>query len=160
MGGWIAYHVKHLINCPIVHISSMTNTNRIIPPLINHPIIYWAIKKGIVFNRFTEKIAVHLFCNNRSSPQIFLHVTGLLRKGNKNNINNQLRLVLNPVNETITVQPDLRIHSANDTILKPPAEPYYPVPGDHFSLYTHPEDVYPPLVAFLQKRAAGFGTAI
>jgi len=151
MGGWIAYHVKHLINCPIIHVASMTNTDRIIPPVFNHPVAYWLIKKDLVFNSFTQWLSATIVYNNRNSKGIFLYIVDLLKKGNKENVINQLKVVLNPVNEVITEQPDLRIHSKGDTILKPPREPYYEVTGDHFTLYTHPKEVYLPIADFLRK---------
>lgn len=153
LGGWIAYHVKHLVNCPIIQVASMTNTDRIIPPVINHPAFYWAIKKGLVFNSFTQWLSLLLVYNNRPSKEIFAYITDMLKNGNKNDVKKQLQIILKEVDEAISVQPDLRIHSPKDTILKPPEEPYYQVPGDHFALYTHPEEVCLPISNFLKKIA-------
>ena len=150
MGGWIAYHVKQLVNCKIILLSSMTGIDRIMLPARDSSILYWAVKKGL-FNSFTKWLSPVLSINNKRSKEIVLYVSDLLVKGNRNNINNQLKTILKPVKEVITVQPDLRIHAKKDTILKPPREPYYEVPGDHFSLYTHPDAVLVPITAFLYK---------
>lgn len=150
MGGWIAYHIKHLINCPLVHVGSMTNTNRIIPPVANTGILYSAVKKGLIFNYFLQYVAVFFDYRNKPSKDIFIYITNMLIKGNKDNVNNQLKVILAPVEKT-SVQPDLRIHSKKDRILKPPKEPYYEVSGDHFTLYTHPREVARPILSFLDN---------
>jgi hypothetical protein len=55
------------------------------------------------------------------------------------------------VAEKITVTPDLRIHARKDLVIRPPRQPFHEVVGDHFTLCTHPELVYQPIVALLQK---------
>jgi hypothetical protein len=45
-----------------------------------------------------------------------------------------------------------RIHARADAVVKIPDEPFHEVPGDHFSLYTYPEEVYRPIVEFLGRR--------
>lgn len=149
MGGWIAYHVKHLIGCRIIHIASMTNTDRIIPPAINNPMVHGAIRQGLVFNRFTTWFSSFGFYHHHYSKEIFMYFAHLLQKGNTECIVNQLKVILNPVNVVITAEPDLRIHSKDDNILKPPTQGYYEVPGDHFTLYTHPKEVVAPIIKFL-----------
>jgi hypothetical protein len=53
-------------------------------------------------------------------------------------------------------QPDLRIHARADTIIRYPDEPALEVPGDHFSLHTHPREVYEPIRDFLAKHGQQF----
>lgn len=149
MGGWIAYHVKHLVGCRIIHIASMTNTDRIIPPVIDSEFIYWLVRRRLVFNSFTTWLSSLGFYHHKYSKTIFMYYAHLLQKGDTENIVNQLKVTIKPVDATITVQPDLRIHSKQDNILKPPKEPFYQVPGDHFTLYTHPEQVAAPIKQFL-----------
>ena len=60
-----------------------------------------------------------------------------LKNGNKINVINQLKVALNAV-KIHGVEPDLRIHSKRDNIIKPPKEPYLATPGDHFAIFTHP----------------------
>jgi pimeloyl-ACP methyl ester carboxylesterase len=150
MGGWIAYHVKHLVGCRIIHIASMTSTDRIIPPVINHPRVYWVIRKRLAFNRVTTWISSFGLYHHSYSKQIFLYYAHLLEKGDTENIVNQVKVIMNPVKARISVQPDLRIHSKDDKIIKPPQEPYYEVPGDHFTLYTHSKYVSIPIIEFLK----------
>jgi hypothetical protein len=152
MGGWIAYHIKHLIGCRIIQIASFTNRNRIRPPVIDHTSVYWSVKHGIVFNSFTLWITGLLHYYTAPSKEIYCYVTERLKNGNKENVNNQLRINYATVNEVITVAPDLRIHSPVDGIVKPPKESYYKVPGDHFTLYTHPAEVSAPIIDFLNNQ--------
>jgi len=150
MGGWIAYHVKHFVNCPVIQVASMTKNDRVIPPVFDLPLVYWAIRRRLVFNRFTTWMSSFGMYHHRESRDIFMYCAKLLEKGNTEIIVNQLKVIIRPVDVVLAVQPDLRIHSKEDPILKPPAEPFYNVPGDHFGLYTHPREVAEPIIRFLQ----------
>ncbi len=149
MGGWIAFHIKHLVKCPIVQIASWTAADRVNTPVSNPASIYWAVKNGLYFNSFVKWLAIQFSYRNAPSKEIFSYVFGLLIKGNKNNVVNQLRLIATHIKEKISVQPDLRIHSRKDNIIKFPKEPFHEVPGDHFTLYTHPEKVYEPILKLI-----------
>ena len=74
-----------------------------------------------------------------------------LAEGNKENVINQLRLILTPLPQKGTIKPDLRIHAHKDIVIRPPHEPFHIVSGDHFTLYTHPHEVYEPIVDFLKQ---------
>ena len=152
MGGWIAYYVKHLINCPVIHVASMTNNDRVIPPVFDLPLVYWAIRRRLIFNRFTTWISSFGLYHHRESRDIFMYCARLLEEGNPEIIVNQLKVIVRPVDIVPSVPPDLRIHSIKDPILKPPDEPFYPVSGDHFGLYTHPTEVARPINQFLQGK--------
>src|SRR4051794_8113055 len=91
MGGWIAYHVKHLVGCRIVQIASLTNSDRIIPPSIDHPLVYWAVRQGLLFNPFTTWLSSFGLYHHSYSKQIFLYCARLLEKGNTETIVNQLK---------------------------------------------------------------------
>jgi hypothetical protein len=54
---------------------------------------------------------------------------------------NQFKLALLHVPTKVNVSPDLRIHAKRDNIVRIPDEEFYEVPGDHFSLLTHSEEV-------------------
>ncbi len=64
-----------------------------------------------------------------------------LKEGNRNCVVNQFKLALTPAKEKVTIEPDVRIHAKRDNIVGYPDVPFYEVPGDHFSLLTHPEEV-------------------
>ena len=50
MGGWIAYHIKHLTDSPIVQIGSWTHPNRVISPIGNTAVLNFAVRNGLFFN--------------------------------------------------------------------------------------------------------------
>ncbi|QCR22558.1 alpha/beta hydrolase [Pontibacter sp. SGAir0037] len=149
-GGWVALHIKHLVYCPVVQVSSWTESQKVVKHGTNKELAYWLTKKGLLFNRFTKNYLLRKNYKNTPSAPVFASVFERLIKGNKNNVNNQLRLILNPIHETIYVEPDLRIHARADTIVKYPDQQVQEVPGDHFALYTYPQHVYQPIVAFLK----------
>jgi hypothetical protein len=153
MGGWIAYHIKHLTGSPIVQIGSWTEADRVILPVSNVRIVYWAVKNGLFFNRFLKERFTAKGYKNKPSEGIYREIFDRLIQGNKGNVINQLRVILTPIAEKITVTPDLRIHARRDLVIRPPRQPFHEVIGDHFTLYTHPELVYEPIVAFLLKNA-------
>jgi pimeloyl-ACP methyl ester carboxylesterase len=151
LGGWIAYHIKHLTRCRIVQIASWTNPKRIILPILNRKLIFWLLKRGLFFTRLQRWVYVQIYYKNKPSEEIFKLVCDRLRTGNRNTVISQVALVINPVPEKINVQPDLRIHSPKDSLVRCPAEPFHEVSGDHFTLYTHPQEVAAPINELLKK---------
>lgn len=152
MGGWIAYHIKHITGCRIVQIGSWTAPDRVILPIKNRHLIYFCTKTGIYLNRFTLQYAVKRGYKGKPSEVIFVETFERLKNGSKNNVINQLRLILTPVKTEINVLPDLRIHAKADKIIRYPKATFHEVPGDHFTLYTHPETVYMAINQFLYSQ--------
>lgn len=153
MGGWIGLHIKHLTNCGLIQIASWTNPDRVVLLLKNPYMLYFCTKIGLIFNRFTKQYAVNRGYKDKPSLTVFVETFERLRKGNKNNIINQLRVILTPVKEEITVIPDMLIHAKADKIIRFPKETCHVVSGDHFTLYTQPEEVYTPILAWLRSRS-------
>lgn len=151
MGGWIAYHIKHLTGSPIVQIASWTHIDRVILPISNQRVIYWSVRNGLFFNRFQKGLYTFFAYKNKPSKEIFRTIFDRLIKSNKENTINQLRLILTPVPEQVTAKPDLRIHARKDIVIRPPREHFHLVSGDHFTLYTSPQEVYEPINAFLKQ---------
>jgi pimeloyl-ACP methyl ester carboxylesterase len=151
MGGWIAYHIKHITGSPIVQIASFTDPDRIGSPIKNVNLLFWLVRKGLLFNSFTKWLFTNKDFKRNPSKKIFQNTFDRLRFGNKENVINQLRINFMPVKEKLSVMPDLRIHALEDKIVYCPREPFHEVAGDHFMLYTHPEIVYPPINFFLKK---------
>ena len=151
MGGWIAYHIKQITGSPIIQIASWTHFDRVILPISKPSIIYWSVRNGLFFNRFQKGLYTLLGYRNKPSKAIFRTTFDRLIKGNKENAINQLRLILTPVPEQAIIEPDLRIHARKDIVIRPPREPFHLVSGDHFTLYTSPQEVYEPIVAFLKQ---------
>jgi len=151
MGGWIAYHIKHFTHSPIVQIGSWTHIDRVVRPIPNTNLSYFLIRMGILFNPLTKALYTNMGYKNLPSKVVFASIFDQLIRGNKENIINQLRLIFTDVPEEITVTPDLRIHAKRDIVIRYPREPFHEVTGDHFTLRTHPHEVYEPIIAFLKK---------
>lgn len=148
-GGWVAYHLKQLVPCPIILVASWTNPSKVVRPISNRQLIYLFVRKGLYFNPLVKYPLIWLKYRGKPSRSIFSKVFDNLIVGNKINVVNQLRLIFNPVKEPITVEPDLRIHARDDSIIRIPDQPFHEIPGDHFSLYTHPEETVRPILDFL-----------
>lgn len=151
MGGWIAYHIKQITGSPIIQIASWTHYDRVILPISKPTIIYWMVRNGLFFNKFQKGLYTFFGYQNKPSKEIFRTTFDRLIAGNKENTVNQLRLILTPVPEHMSVKPDLRIHARKDIVIRPPREPFHLVSGDHFTLYTNPQEVYEPIVVFLKQ---------
>jgi pimeloyl-ACP methyl ester carboxylesterase len=149
MGGWIGLHLKHLTGCAVVQIGSWSAPAKVVRPVSNLNLVYWAVRRGLYFNRLVRRLLLRYNYRGKPSAGVFSEVLGNLIRGDKHNVINQLRIIYSPVPEGFTAQPDLRIHARADTIIRYPDEPALEVPGDHFSLHTHPREVYEPILAFL-----------
>ena len=152
MGGWIGLHLKHLTGCAVVQIGSWSAPAKVVRPVPNLNFVYWAVRRGLYFNPFVRRLLLRYNYRSKPSAAVFGDVFSNLVRGDKHNVINQLRIVYSPVPAGFTAQPDLRIHARADTIIRYPDEPALEVPGDHFSLYTHPREVYEPILAFLAAR--------
>ncbi len=151
LGGWVAHHLKHVTGCKAIQLASWTHPDRVILPKLKHSTILWAMRSGLVFHRLGRWFMLRKFYKGKPSAGIFAETYTRLMKGNKNNIQNQMRLILTPVPEVVTVKPDLRIHAKRDSVIRyPKNEECITVSGDHFTLVTHPAEVYEPIVSFLQ----------
>lgn len=151
MGGWVAWHIKHLTGSPVIQIAGWTDSSKLIKIPIERHLMFWLAKIGFGFNRLSLRILVWLYYKNKPSKEIFISVFERLRRGNKEIVAKQLMIIFNPVKETITVTPNLRIHAKADHIVKYPEEPFEEVPGDHFTLFVYPERVYKPISEFLKR---------
>jgi len=152
MGGWIAYHIKHVAGCRIIQIASWTKPDRVVMPIKNHKFVYWFMGSGLAFNRFSQWFMVWKFYRHKPSKEIFADTYRRLRMRKITGVLNQMRVVLEPIADTITVSPDLRIHAKADNIIRyPKGEECITVSGDHFTLWTNPEEVYGPINYFLTR---------
>ncbi|WP_224998661.1 alpha/beta fold hydrolase [Cesiribacter sp. SM1] len=153
-GGWVAYYIKHLVNCPIVQIASWTDMDRVVSPVQNRHLIYSFVKRGLYFNPLVRHYIVWKKYRNKPSAGIFNSVFKRLSREDSYKVINQMRLIFNPGYVKLKVQPDLRIHAREDSIILFPDQYAVEVPGDHFSLWTYPEEVYSPIVKFLEEQQA------
>ena len=149
MGGWLALHIKHLRHCPIVQIASWTDERKIARKLWGKTLVYWWVRQGLVFNPLVHRCLLWMNYRNKASAAVFSSIFKKLIRGNRECVANQLRLVYARRQAAPGVEPDLRIHACADPVILFPDQAACEVPGDHFTLWTHPETVYQPLVAFM-----------
>lgn len=140
-GGWVALHVKQLVGCPIIQLASWTDGRKVVAPIPNRHLVYFAAGSGMYLNRSVMQYLVKNYYHDKPSLPVFERVFGRLISGSRACAVNQLRLIFNPPTAPVSVTPDLRIHARADRIIRFPDGPVYEVPGDHFSLYTYPDEV-------------------
>ncbi|SOD97422.1 alpha/beta fold hydrolase [Spirosoma fluviale] len=150
MGGWVAYAIKQLTGCAIVQIASWTDPEKVRSPVKDLVVLEWLVRKNLYLNGTTKKLILWLGYRDKPSAQVMNDVFQNLINSPKGYIMNQLGIILNPANPQTPAQPDLRIHARNDSIVGFPDQQTQFVPGDHFSLVTHPGDVSALLNDFLK----------
>ena len=152
MGGLIALYIKQKTGCKIIQVASYTSHDRVIVPVNNHKLIKWAVKYHLFFNPLICWLVLKLQYNSKPSNPWVNYAFNLLKDGNKNNVINQLTVALTPIKIENKVEPDLRIHSKKDLIIRPPKEPYVQLPGDHFSILTHPIEAAAAINNFINRQ--------
>lgn len=150
MGGWTALYIKHLTGCRIVQIASWTDSCKIIKVPIKRQVL--VSQKRIWFLSLGASLSCLAAYGNKPSREIFITIFKRLRRGDKKIVAKQLMVIFNPVKECLRVIPDLRIHAKADHIVKYSDQNFHAVPGDHFTLYTHPQKVYEPIIKFLKQQ--------
>ena len=148
LGGWMAYHIKHVNGNRIVQIASWTSPQKIISPLKNKKLLLWMVRNGLVFNPFTKGYLTKGY-KTRPSEAVYNEIIDHMVTADRTCLTNQLKLVLGTTKESVDVAPDLRIHAKKDKVIRYPDESFHEVPGDHFTLHTHPIEVATPIQKFL-----------
>lgn len=150
LGGWIAYHTKFITHCKAIQIASWTDMDRVKFPINNFQLIALLVKMGITFNHFSKYYFLKKQYKGLASEQVFIENYDNLIKGNKTNVLNQLMLILHGKANDNMPDPDLRIHSHNDRLIRKPKQDFHAVNGDHFNLHTHPDEVIQAIQQYLK----------
>ncbi len=151
MGGWIAINLKALTGATTIQISSYTNQHKPVSPIRSLAVIRFLANTGLlqsqpVISYIKKK---YPFPESRALNFALVDRMAGMRKAY---ISWQMTILFAPV-PPLTVSPDLRIHAKADNIVLPPDEPYTLVPGDHFALVFHPNEVADPIRKLLQPNS-------
>jgi hypothetical protein len=140
MGGWIGWHIKEVSGCKLVQVSSWTDPQKVILPFQNRTLLYWLTRNGLYINRFTKSFLLNKFYKGQASKGIMEATLNNLIQKDKKQVLGQLQLILEPT-KPCSAEPDLRIHTQRDPIIRRPDQGFFLVPGDHFAIYTYPKEV-------------------
>lgn len=148
-GAWLAPFLKQACGCHAVQVAGWTDPAKVIVPVRSRHLIYFLARSGFLFSRFLFRRSM-AFYRGKPSAEVFRTVFLRLRSGNRANVVNQLRLIFNPTEPLPpSASPDLRIHARKDGVIRYPDEAFCEVPGDHFSVYTYPDEVRAPILRLL-----------
>ena len=150
MGGWIAINIKQVSGAGAVLLASFTNQKKILFPTDNLTILRILLRSGVTQSRalndyFKKK---YPFAESR---ELYNHLIDGSMRMTRRYVWQQIQTLFAKV-PPLTVQPDLRIHARRDNIVRSPDETFVEAPGDHFSLFFHPELVAAPIRALLSDR--------
>lgn len=150
MGGWIAAHIKQLTGAMVIQIASWTDQRK-----INFPTQSLGLMKFLLSTGITQSRALNNFFRKqypfKESFALYERLVEGSRHMSRTYLYQQMQTLFAKV-PPLTGQPDLRIHARPDNVIFPPDEPFVEVPGDHFSLYIHPEAVAAPIRTLLANR--------
>ncbi|KAB7732101.1 alpha/beta hydrolase [Rudanella paleaurantiibacter] len=156
MGGWIAVNIKQLTGATTVQLGSWTNQKK-----INFPVTNLRLLRLMLFGGITQSSWLMAFFKKQypfaESRALYNQLVDGGRLQERTYVYQQQMTLFGTV-PPLTVQPDLRIHARPDSIVFPPDEPFAEVPGDHFSLYFHPEHVAQPILELLSQKASPVNT--
>ena len=140
-GGRLAHYIKHLNGNKVIQIASWTQEGKPRFPIKNRKVIYFLVRSGLLFTKYGSQYMIDNYKRQEQSKPYYVKTFENIIKGNRNCVVNQFKLALMSADEMVITEPDLRIHAKRDNVVAYPDEPYHEVPGDHFSLLTHPRDV-------------------
>ncbi|MBC3784768.1 alpha/beta fold hydrolase [Spirosoma utsteinense] len=149
MGGWTAIHIKQLSGARAIQLASWTDQKKIRFPTDNLTILKLLLNTGITQSRTLTNFFKRQYPFDESRDLYIQLLEGTLHM-TRLYLWQQLQTLFAKV-PTLTVQPDLRIHSRADSIVAAPDEAFRDVPGDHFSLVFYPELVAEPIRSLLSK---------
>lgn len=147
MGGWTAIHIKQVSGAAAVQLASFTNQKKILFPTDSLTILRLLVGSGV-----TQSRALNNYFKKQypfaESRELYNHLIDGSMRMTRRYIWQQIQTLFAKV-PPLTVQPNLRIHARRDTIVGIPDEAFVEVPGDHFSLFFHPELVAAPIRTLL-----------
>jgi hypothetical protein len=139
MGGWIASYMKEECGCKAILLASLTDQKKLITPLTNLTLIKYLIKFGIFQSSYMDSFLKKEYKFQESKVLYDGLIDGLI-KMNKKVLFQQSQILFEKV-KPLTIIPDLRVHARKDNIVSFPDEDFVEVPGDHFSLIYHTQQV-------------------
>jgi pimeloyl-ACP methyl ester carboxylesterase len=137
MGGWIAAHLKQQTGATAILLSSFTDQANIVSAIRSPRWLGLVALTGLVQNRFINQYFKRRYRYDESRALHGQFVDGMGRF-RRRYVHQQLQVLFAPV-PPLTVLPELRLHARTDTVVRPPAEPYVELPGDHFAHYFYPQ---------------------
>jgi hypothetical protein len=139
MGGWIATHIKQITACKAILLASFTNQSKITLPINNLWTLKFLVNSGLLQSNLAIDYFKKAYPFAETKP---LHdsLLDFLAICDKTYLMQQLEVLFGKV-DSLTVEPDLRIHAKKDNIVRYPDEAYHEVSGDHFSLIFHTQEV-------------------
>jgi hypothetical protein len=139
MGGWIASYMKEECGCKAILLASLTDQKKLITPLTNLTLIKYLIKFDIFQSSYMDSFLKKEYKFQESKVLYDGLIDGLI-KMNKKVLFQQSQILFEKV-KPLTIIPDLRVHARKDNIVSFPDEDFVEVPGDHFSLIYHTQQV-------------------
>lgn len=137
MGGWIAANIKQQTGATAILLSSFTDQAKIVSAIRSPRWLGLVALTGLVQNRYINQYFKRRYPHDESRALHAQFVDGMARL-RRRYVHQQLQVLFAPV-PPLTAQPELRLHSPTDTVVRPPDEPYEELPGDHFAHYFYPE---------------------
>lgn len=149
MGGWIAINIKEVCGAKAIQLASWTDQKKINFPVTNLTALKWMLATGLTQSTWLRDYVKKQY-PFAESKELYVRFVDEGRHFPKAYVYWQQQILFAPV-PLLTVKPDLRVHARRDNIVFRPDEPFTEVPGDHFCLHYHPDEVAEPIKQTLEQ---------
>lgn len=147
MGGYFGYAIATIQGNPVAMVGSFSNTEKIVRMTENKVFNYTMVASGLIKTPLMKWYISARTNNKQWLPEMLDIQHNFTTFSNTH----MIKMLTLSYGEDLPppLSPPLRIHAADDAVVRPPDEPYHEVPGGHFSIVFHPEEVYRPIAAWL-----------
>lgn len=140
MGGYFGYVISALQGNPVAMLGSFSDTDKIVRFTHNKIFNYGMTGLGLIKTPIMEQY-LNSRVRNRAHLAEMLDIQRNFRTFSNQDMTKMLKISYGEVLLRPREAP-LRIHSHDDSVVRPPDEAFVEVPGGHFHLVFHPEEVY------------------
>lgn len=146
LGGYLAHHIRQVTGCEACLHSSFVHPSKIKILLRSQAIIKHTVGRGVLNTPLAKAITQWRYQNQPSAQEID-QVMHLLDEYGPEDVLKLTLLFFRRRKRTLgwlrstpayALPPSLIIHPASDRVVAAPDLPHHSIPGDHFSIVTHP----------------------
>ncbi len=149
MGGFFSYNIAAHQGNPVAMLGAFSDSNKIIRMTESKPINYSMVASGILKTPVMRFYISQRGRQGRVKDEM-LDVQRNFKSFSNDDLVKMLTLSYSEMPPPALREP-LRIHALDDTVIRPPDEPFHQVKGGHFSLIFHPEQVYEGMEDWLRQ---------
>jgi hypothetical protein len=147
MGGYFSYAISTIQGNPVAMLGSYSDASKIVRMTQNKFFNYSFVGTGLIKTPLMKLYISHRTNNKQFLPEM-LEIQDNFQSFSNTDMLKMLQLSYGGDLPPPSTQP-YRIHALDDAVVRPPDEAFHEVPGGHFSLVFHPDEVLEKLQPWL-----------